>query len=64
MIESANYYKKHSGIEYKIEDVSHTMIHYYADSILLNIIYNIDSKKPLKSIMEAKFYQKEENINL
>ena len=57
MIKSAHFYDAHDGIEYKKDGFKNTMIHYYADSIMLNIIYNIDNKKPLKSIMEAKYYE-------
>ena len=30
--------------------------HIYADAMLLNIIYNIDTNNPIESIMEAKYY--------
>lgn len=37
----------------------YTYIHPYADAIILNIIYNIDYENPIKSTMEAKYYQKD-----
>jgi len=39
----------------------YTCVQYYADAILLNIIANIDEKKPIKSFMEAKYYSPTED---
>lgn len=41
-----------------------TYLHVYADEILLNIIYCMDTKTPLKSMMEAKYYKGEINPSL
>ena len=55
--ESLYFYKKHSGIDrIKIKRVD-TYIHYYADTRKLNILYCIDSKHPIKSILWDKYYQ-------
>ena len=55
--ESAEYYKHVDGIEMINKRKQYTYIHYYADSVLLNIIYHIDTNQPLKSVMESRFYQ-------
>lgn len=34
----------------------YSYLHVYADEILLNIMYCMDSNQPLKSVMEAKYY--------
>lgn len=39
-------------------------IHPYADALLLNIIYNIDTDNPVKSVMEAKYYQEDLKYSL
>lgn len=56
--ESADYYKKVDGIERVIKDKEYSYLHYYADSMLLNIIYCIDTNKPLESVMISKYYEK------
>ena len=56
--ESAEYYKKVDGIERIQRNREYTYLHYYADSMLLNIIYCIDTDNSLKSTMEAKYYEK------
>lgn len=56
--ESAEYYKKVDGIERIQRNREYTYLHYYADSMLLNIVYCIDTDNPLKSTMEAKYYEK------
>ena len=43
----------------KIDD-ENTYLHVYADSILLNMIYCMDSDKPLESIMESNYYAENE----
>lgn len=55
--ESVEYYKRVDGIERIIKDKEYSYLHYYADSILLNIIYCIDTNKPLESVMISKYYQ-------
>ena len=55
--ESAEYYKKVNGIEYIRKWREYTYIHYYADSILLNIIYSVDTAHPLSSVLKANFYE-------
>ncbi len=56
MKESVQFYKDNQGISGK-HGREHTYIHYYADSILLNIIYNIDTTKPLESVLWSKYYE-------
>ena len=41
-------------------DNENTYLHVYADSILLNMIYCMDSDKPLESIMESNYYAENE----
>lgn len=41
-----------------------TYLHVYADEMLLNIIYCIDTSKPLESMLEANYYQDEIKPNL
>lgn len=57
MKESAEYYKSKPGIECDNINFQPSYLHYYADSILLNIIYNIDSQKPVESTLWAKYYE-------
>ena len=55
MQESAEFYKNKRGIE----NIDHlyNILHYYADSMILNIIYNIDSDNPIESTLWANYYQ-------
>lgn len=39
----------------------YTYLHPYADEIILNIIYCLDTEKPLESVLEAKYYTKFQN---
>lgn len=55
--ESAKYYKSKAGIEYDDVDFRPSYLHYYADSILLNIMYNINSDKPVESTLWANYYE-------
>lgn len=55
LIESAEYYKTVQGIEKINFKRLDTYIHYYADTRKLNIIYNIDSKHPIKSTLWSKY---------
>ena len=57
MQESADFYKKKNGIEYESEKLPYSFRHYYADSMLLNIIYNINTDNPIQSTLWAKYYQ-------
>jgi len=56
--ESAEYYKEKSGIQRKSLSREYESLHYYADSMLLNIMYFADSENSAESAMEAKYYQK------
>lgn len=55
--ESVEFFKKNSGIEESLKRRDYTFLHYYADTIILNIIYCIDSSKPIQSIMWANYYE-------
>ena len=55
--ESANYYNERLGIQKKDFELKKEYLHYYADSILLNIMYFSNSDNAMKSIMEARFYK-------
>ncbi|MGN1301029.1 MAG: hypothetical protein ACI4U9_00615 [Clostridia bacterium] len=61
--ESVTFFKENAGVEEKLKRREYTTVHYYADSILLNIIYSIDSQKPIESTMWAKYY-KEVNADI
>lgn len=52
---NAEYYRDLDGIENRRK--SYKMIHYYADSMLFNIMNCIDTNKPAESIMEARYYK-------
>ncbi len=56
--ESVPFFEKRSGMEEILKRREYTFVHYYADTIILNIINNIDSSKPLESVMVDKYYQK------
>ena len=56
--ESIEFYKRHPGI-YRINlKRFDTYIHYYADTRKLNVLYNIDDKNAIKSVLWSKYYQK------
>ena len=55
--ESVQLFKDNRGIEMLGSRKEYRYIHYYADSILLNIIYGIDTTKPVTSVLEAKYYE-------
>lgn len=54
---SSEYLKTVRGINRRTISKDYETIHYYADSILLNIILNIDSNNPIQSVFEAKYYE-------
>ncbi len=56
MKESVQFYKDNQGIAGETGH-EYAFRHYYADSILLNIIYNIDTDKPLESVLWSKYYE-------
>lgn len=55
--ESAKYLETKSGIEKIQNKRDYTYLHTYADSVILNIIYYIDSSKPLQSVLESKYFE-------
>ena len=57
--ESVEFFKYKQGIHFQHFTRKDSIIHYYADSMLLNIIYCIDSEKPIESTLWANYYQVE-----
>lgn len=55
--ESVELFKKNSGVEQLLKRREYTYLHYYADSILLNMIYCMDTQKPIESTLWAKYYE-------
>ena len=55
--ESAEFYKKKDGIQRIKNKKIYSYIHYYADSMLLNIIYCMDSENPIEATLWAKYYE-------
>ena len=65
-LESAQYLCEGDQFAYMEEGVEGSCIDRYADSILLNIAYNLDSDNPLRSVMVTAYYftpDHEENEN-
>ena len=54
--ESTSEFHTSSEIDKVVIKRDYTYRHIYADAMLLNIIYCIDSSKPVQSVMEAKYY--------
>lgn len=54
---SADYYSSHPIFEMKRDLYNHTLVDNYADSILTNVIYCIDSDKPYESSIRAVYYR-------
>ena len=54
--ESAEFLNEGEQLPIMESGVLSSMIDRYADTILLNISYNFDSKKPLESVMWSKYY--------
>ncbi|MGN1301939.1 MAG: hypothetical protein ACI4U9_05425 [Clostridia bacterium] len=55
--ESVELFKQNGGVEQLVKRREYTYLHYYADSILLNIIYCMDTNKSIESTMWAKYYE-------
>ena len=54
--ESTPYLSKNTEINFMKRKHPFMWLHIYADEMLLNIIYNIDTSKPLESVLEAKYF--------
>lgn len=54
--ESTPYLSKNSEINYIKRKHPFMWLHIYADEMLLNITYNIDTDKTLESVLEAKYF--------
>ena len=55
--ESTKLYRKTAGIYRIKENHRYSHIHYFADVRKLNIIYCLDSEKPIESSLWARYYQ-------
>lgn len=55
--DSSQYLSKNTEINYIKRKHPFMYLHIYADEVLLNIIYNINTETPLQAIIEAKHYQ-------
>lgn len=55
--ESVGFFKQNHGIEELIKRREYSYLHYYADSIILNIIYCLDSNNPIEGVLLAKYYE-------
>lgn len=55
--ESVEFFEKNAGVEEIIKRREYSTMHYYADTVLLNIIYCIDSQHPVEATMWANFYK-------
>lgn len=67
MMESAKYLSEKKMYYNMIKGIDATRIDHYADSITLNIIYNLSPDKPLRSVLYSNYYGnngKEETYNL
>ena len=56
---SAMYFKERSLYPNIETGKDHTKLDFYADCILLNIVYSIDEKRPFCSVIEDRFYEQE-----
>ena len=54
--ESTDYLSRNTEINYIKRKYPFMWLHIYADEMLLNIIYNVGSNMPLRSVLEAKYY--------
>ena len=55
--DSLDYFNKYEfQIDEQVKRRDYTIINPYADSMILNIIYSIDTNNALKSVMEARYY--------
>lgn len=57
MHESISFYKKNEGIHRIKNKRIYSYIHYFSDTRKLNIIYCLDSNKPIDSMLWSKYYQ-------
>lgn len=57
--ESAEFYKDKYGIQRLHPIREELKVHYYADSVLLNIIYCLNTEQPIQSTLWANYYETE-----
>ena len=60
--ESTSEFPTSSEIDKVVIKRDYTYRHIYADAMLLNIIYCIDTSKPVQAVMEAKYYSELKEI--
>ena len=60
--ESTSEFPTSSEIDKVVIKRDYTYRHIYADAILLNIMYCIDTSKPVQAVMEAKYYSELKEI--
>ena len=63
--ESAVYFEENELFPFLKKGVFRTRQDNYADCILTHIIYQVDSKQPVRSVLEASYYSRDmENVNV
>lgn len=62
--ESTEYFRTNDEVEEVVKRRDYTFRHPYADAMILNITYCIDSDHPLESILEAKYHAKEDGFHV
>ena len=63
MEESAGILCEHNRIWYMIPGVESSQNHLYADAITANIAYHFSNDKPLESVMWARYYWQDGDVN-
>ncbi len=65
MEKSALFYYERQSREFLIRDIDSTILDYYADTILLNVVYGIDEDSPWESIIADMYFDVEQtNANI
>ena len=63
MEKSADILCEHNRIWYMIPGVESSQNHLYADAITVNIAYHLADEKPLESVMWARYYNEDGDVN-
>ena len=63
MEKSADILCEHNRIWYMIPGVESSQNHLYADAITVNIAYHLSDENPLESVMWAKYYYQDGDVN-
>jgi len=56
LTEAAEFYETADMFETLIDGRGETTLHHYADAVLLNILWNFDADKPLRSVLDSAYY--------